>query len=203
MKVYVHALPKDEHLQARMAPAPAVGYSDEDTPGKIQSPSMTSPPELPYATNNNNQSNDSNPACSPVRLGDKQLPVNEINRLCLPGYENREYLPECWDNLQMNDWIPAWISIQTPCALNRSCGPENPQAWTNKFIHETGGMNDNRDCSFSDNVESGGCSHSPYKPPDDCTSPDILLDARHSYLDWAIYSIVSLVLIVISKLTSP
>ena len=193
MSMYVQALPSGEHLQVRVAPAPIAGLNSGDTPGQIQSPSMTSPPELPYAANNSSQPNDTNPACMPVRLGEKQMPVNEISKTCLPGY-GKDYVPACWDNLQMSDWIPAWMSVHLPCALNHSCGPENAQAWTNEFLHETGGMNDNRDCSFSDNIDSGGCSHSPYKAPDDCASPDILLEARHSYLDWAIYSMTSPVL---------
>lgn len=184
--LFVEALPS--LLQARVQSAPVMSLNNDEPGGPLQRPSQAGEPEIPYLVNTTSRSNDSNPACWPVSLGDKQKPIDKTFESCLPGYNNAGYDPACWAKLQMSEWIPVWVSLQRPCASNHTCGPQNINAWTNRFLHETGGRNDNRDCSTLVNPDYGGCGHPAYESPEDCSKSDALLDARHSYLDWAIYS---------------
>ena len=97
-------------------------------------------------------------------------------------FDGSTYNAACWEQLQMGQWIPAWIGQRQPCGLNNTCGNGSQNSWTHAFLREVDGSFGTRDCSALSDTRD--CFPQIFSPR--CPAADALSDARHRYVAFAI-----------------
>ncbi|KAL8784978.1 MAG: hypothetical protein Q9213_003639 [Squamulea squamosa] len=100
--------------------------------------------------------------------------------------DNSSHVSECWEILEVNDWLPQWFLNTPQCPAqapsNSACNYRDPpEAWTTTFMRITMGGGDWNSCSDMGNT---GCQYHPY--PCLGNNDDPLLRARYKYVAYTI-----------------
>lgn len=102
--------------------------------------------------------------------------------------DSSSHVSECWEILEINDWLPQWYLQTSQCApqapSNSVCNERDPpEPWTTTFMRITMGVGDWNDCSYMGNTN---CQYHPY--PCLGNNDDPLLRARYKYVAYTITS---------------
>ena len=99
---------------------------------------------------------------------------------------------ECWDILELDDWLPQWFLKTPQCPQNASseadCNIRDPpEAWTATFMRIATGSPDWNGCS---EVGGSNCQYKPDSKPDFCFGgiDTRLSKARYNYVAYTISS---------------
>ncbi|KAL9627717.1 MAG: hypothetical protein Q9204_006377 [Flavoplaca sp. TL-2023a] len=133
-----------------------------------------------------------NPNCAPsarpkVSLPNDNRPKSYISSSGLDCLDDSSsHVSDCWDILEINDWLPQWFLQIPQCtpqsSSNAGCNDRDPpEPWTTTFMRITTGGGNWNGCSDMGNTN---CQYHPY--PCLGISDDPLLRARYKYVAYTI-----------------
>ena len=102
--------------------------------------------------------------------------------------DTSSHIAECWDILEINDWLPQWFLNTPQCPpqapSNSMCNQRNPpEPWTTTFMRIAMGGGNWNGCSEMGDTD---CHYHPY--PCLGNNDDPLLRARYKYVAYTITS---------------